>query len=350
SSSTVNANTITSRGVITLNNAGTISNPASYTGTSGNQTRGASSLNNSTWYIGDQGGFYTDGSTSASPSGNIRSVKAFGSTVYAFTASTTAAPVGTISAATAGTYTALPGLPLGTANHQDFYLIQSGSNGTTYDVLYILIYTSGTAGTIAKYSLVSGTWTANGTYTTAFGGYGLAAKKSGSGADLFVTSGSGATAANVLYKLTDTAGFNASIAITTANNVSLYTAAAGTTMKGVAFAPATAAATTFTVTYNANNGTGTQTDTTQYSSGGSVTVKDQGSMARTGYTFNGWNTAADGTGISYAASGTFSISANTTLFAKWTANALAVTYNSQGGTAISNGSTTTGGSISTSPG
>ena len=345
-----NANTLTSRGVVTINNAATVANPASWTGTSGQQTRGASSLNNTTWFIGDQNGFYTDGATSASPSGNVRGIKSFGSVVYAMTSTTTTPFVGIISAATGGTYTALTGLPNGTTAGQDFYLIQSGSNGTTYDVLYILSATSATAGTIAKYSLVSGTWTANGTYTTTFGGFGLAAKKSGSGADLFVTSGTGATAANVLYKLTDTAGFNASIAITTANNVSLYTTAAGTTMKGVAFAPVAAAATTFTVTYNANNGTGTQTDSTAYSSGASVTVKDQGSMARTGYTFNGWNTAADGTGISYAASGTFSISANTTLFAKWTANALAVTYNSQGGTAISNGSTTTGGSISTSPG
>ena len=36
------------------------------------------------------------------------------------------------------------------------------------------------------------------------------------------------------------------------------------------------------------------------------------------HTFAGWNTRADGTGISYAAgSGTFSISDNTVLYAKW---------------------------------
>ena len=44
-------------------------------------------------------------------------------------------------------------------------------------------------------------------------------------------------------------------------------------------------------------------------------------MTKTGYTFNGWNTASDGTGTSYAATGsaTFTISANVTLYAKWTA-------------------------------
>ena len=39
---------------------------------------------------------------------------------------------------------------------------------------------------------------------------------------------------------------------------------------------------------------------------------------RDGYTFAGWNTLADGTGTSYSAGGSISISANTTLYAKWT--------------------------------
>ena len=38
-------------------------------------------------------------------------------------------------------------------------------------------------------------------------------------------------------KLTDAAGFNTALNITTANNVTLYTGAAGTIIKGVAFAP-----------------------------------------------------------------------------------------------------------------
>jgi uncharacterized repeat protein (TIGR02543 family) len=38
---------------------------------------------------------------------------------------------------------------------------------------------------------------------------------------------------------------------------------------------------------------------------------------RTGYTFAGWNTQADGTGTTYAAGGTFTINENTTLYAKW---------------------------------
>ena len=176
-------------------------------------------------------------------------MKTFGGTVYAFTASATSPTVGTLSSPSGSTFTPLPGLPNGTTNAQDFYLIQSGSNGSTFDVLYVLSASSATAGTIAKYSLVSGSWTANGSYTTSFGGFGLAAANNGSGgAFLYVTTGTGATTANQVIELTDTAGFNTTINITTANNVTLYTAAAGTLLKGIAFAPVSATATTTAVT------------------------------------------------------------------------------------------------------
>jgi DNA/RNA endonuclease G (NUC1) len=232
-----NVNTLNPRGVYTIDGSGTVAIQTTYTGGSGNQTRGATSLNNTAWFIADQGGFYSNSRTAASPSGNVRGIKAFGGTVYAFTASTTAPPVGTISAAVSGTYTGLPGLANGNSNLQDFYLIQSGSNGTTYDVLYVLSATGATAGTIAKYSLVSGSWAANGSYTTSFGGFGLAAAKSGAGAALYITTGTGATTANSVVKVTDTAGYNASISVTTASNVTLYTAATGTIVKGLDFAP-----------------------------------------------------------------------------------------------------------------
>lgn len=80
---------------------------------------------------------------------------------------------------------------------------------------------------------------------------------------------------------------------------------------------------TYSVTYDANGATsGTvPTDATSYSSGATVTVKgNTGSLAKTGYTFGGWNTKADGSGTTYAAAATFSISTNTTLYAKWNVN------------------------------
>lgn len=99
----------------------------------------------------------------------------------------------------------------------------------------------------------------------------------------------------------------------------------------------TAAAATYKVTYNANGATsGTvPTDATSYTSGTTVTVKsNSGNLAKTGYTFGGWNTKSDGTGTNYTAgSGTFTITANTTLYAKWnTATKYTVTLNAGPGT------------------
>ena len=83
----------------------------------------------------------------------------------------------------------------------------------------------------------------------------------------------------------------------------------------------TSAATTYTVTYNGNGNTGGTAPTdanSPYAASSTVTVLgNTGSLVKTGYTFDGWNTAADGSGTDYAAGGTFSISANTTLYAKW---------------------------------
>ena len=116
----------------------------------------------------------------------------------------------------------------------------------------------------------------------------------------------------------------------------------------------TPAAVTYTVTYDANSATsGSVPSVDSYTTGGSAyTVSaNSGTLVRTGYSFGGWNTLASGLGTTYAAgSGTLTTSANLTLYAKWTANSLMVTYDSQLGSAITAGSTTTGGSIAASPG
>ena len=80
--------------------------------------------------------------------------------------------------------------------------------------------------------------------------------------------------------------------------------------------------TTYTVTYDANGATeGTvPVDDTEYDAqNNTVTVLgNTGDLAKTGCAFDGWNTQADGQGTNYTAGGTFNISANTTLYAKWT--------------------------------
>ena len=81
--------------------------------------------------------------------------------------------------------------------------------------------------------------------------------------------------------------------------------------------------TKYNVTYDANGSTdGTvPTDATDYDKDATVTVKgNTGSLTKTHYAFGGWNTKADGTGTTYAPGATFAITANTTLYAKWTPN------------------------------
>lgn len=231
-----NANTLLTRAVVTINNAGTINIAATYTGASGNQTRCATTYDNVNFYIADQGGQFTNGATSASPSANLRGAKTFGGDVYFGRASGTAGTIEVVinSALAGGTLVGLPGLS-NHANHQDFYLISSGSNGSEFDVLYILRATSNTVGTIEKYSLAGGNWVSNGFITTTYGGFSLLGEKSGSGAVLYLSTGQGALAANSVRKLTDAAGYNQTIDIT--QDIILHTAASGTIIKGVAFAP-----------------------------------------------------------------------------------------------------------------
>jgi uncharacterized repeat protein (TIGR02543 family) len=90
---------------------------------------------------------------------------------------------------------------------------------------------------------------------------------------------------------------------------------------------------TYTVTYNGNTNTSgiVPTDgSSPYKVGSTVTVLgNSGSpvLAKTGFTFSGWNTTADGSGTSYSQGNTFTINANTILYAKWTQITYTVTYN-----------------------
>ena len=94
----------------------------------------------------------------------------------------------------------------------------------------------------------------------------------------------------------------------------------------ISFAPSAMAA-DVTLTYNSNT---TQHQTGVISAGAvptssvhaqnsSVTVSaNSGNLSRQGFTFGGWNTLATGLGTNYTAgSGTFTIAANTTLYANW---------------------------------
>jgi hypothetical protein len=158
--------------------------------------------------------------------------------VYVAVASNNAIAVNTISAPSGGSVVGLPGLAPNTdSNLTDFYLVQSGANGATYDVLYVLKASAENAGTISKFSLVSGSWVSNGTYSENFGGFGMAAIGASGQASLYVSTGLGDLTNNKVVKVTDTAGYNAPISVTTGNNVTLYSASGNAIVKGLDFAP-----------------------------------------------------------------------------------------------------------------
>ena len=82
---------------------------------------------------------------------------------------------------------------------------------------------------------------------------------------------------------------------------------------------------TFTVTYNDNGkdgGGAAPTDASSpYDPNSTVTVLGNvNSMTRTGYTFDGWNTKADGSGSDFTVGATFTITKDTTFYAKWSVN------------------------------
>ena len=83
------------------------------------------------------------------------------------------------------------------------------------------------------------------------------------------------------------------------------------------------------VMYEGNGNTGGSTDGSSVKYGGTVTIAGNG-FTKTGHSFNGWNTSADGTGTSYPAGSTFvskpSAHGDTLkLFAQWKADRWSVT-------------------------
>ena len=83
------------------------------------------------------------------------------------------------------------------------------------------------------------------------------------------------------------------------------------------------------VMYEGNGNTGGSTDGSTVKYGGTVTIAGNG-FTKTGHSFNGWNTSADGTGTSYPAGSTFvskpSAHGDTLkLFAQWKADRWGVT-------------------------
>lgn len=96
---------------------------------------------------------------------------------------------------------------------------------------------------------------------------------------------------------------------------------------------------TYTITYDGNGADGgTVPGVQSFTSGSFATVTSAGTMIRTGYTFTGWNTADNGTGIDYAEGASYTSDANLTLYAQWQPNNYTVTFNGNNSTSGSTSS------------
>jgi len=98
----------------------------------------------------------------------------------------------------------------------------------------------------------------------------------------------------------------------------------------------------YPVSFNANNGS-------------TVTFRDYGGFVteptpptRVGYTFAGWS-EVNGGSTNVVFPYILSADSDITFYGNWNANTYAVTYDSKGGTAVVNGSFTTGGAVATAP-
>lgn len=137
------------------------------------------------------------------------------------------------------------------------------------------------------------------------------------------------------------------MAIATYGSIESFTVRLGTTQSsknnnlyGVAFvalpwgsATPLTSGTQYTLNYDGNGNTsGSTASAVTGGVGTKITLPYAGTLARTGYTFGGWNTNAAGTGTQYAAGGSYSMpNGGATLYAVWVPTLYTLTYNANGG-------------------
>ena len=85
----------------------------------------------------------------------------------------------------------------------------------------------------------------------------------------------------------------------------------------VAATVTTPTATPYTVTYDGNTNTGGTAPGATTATGSQTVLTNSGTLAKSGYTFAGWNTSPNGTGATYAAGSTIIPVSNVTLYALW---------------------------------
>jgi hypothetical protein len=190
------------------------------------------------WLVGAAGGvrLTTPGSITSSDVSttvvNLRHVDIFGGQLYISTASTSPgavmriAQVGTGTPTTPGqTMTSLPGVPTSGGSPVGFFMADLSTSVTGLDTLYVADDGAG----LLKYSLVDGTWTANGTVGVNANDFrGVTGAVGGSGLTLYLSGPS------AISRFVDITGYNGTVS---GSATVLANAPANTLFKGMDFAP-----------------------------------------------------------------------------------------------------------------
>ncbi|HJQ39093.1 MAG TPA: hypothetical protein VKB93_18295, partial [Thermoanaerobaculia bacterium] len=216
---------------------------------SGGNPRGAASTNGTDlWISGTSGGggirYAAFGATTSTAlnttPNNLRSVNVFNGQLYissqtgAFRLSTVGAGTPTTSGQTT---TSLPGYPTATTSPYQYFFADLDAGVAGVDTVYVADDGGTGTGGLQKYSLVAGSWVANGSIALASNLRGLTGSVSGSTVTLYSTV---RTNPPTIRVTTDTSGYNATITGTLAT---LATGANNTALQGIAFVPAAAAPT-----------------------------------------------------------------------------------------------------------
>ena len=178
-----------------------------------------------------------------------------------------------------------------------------------------MTYTVTTTPTQVKVSITSGLNIPNDGYKT---GRSFTCAISGTGQTTVSGSISSASRVGVLTKAIKSATYTFNRA-STAQTIAIKTVLKGggeSTTSSCSASISIPALAPATITFNANGGSGTVPTAISTYVGVANTIPSN-SLTRTGYTFNGWNTASDGSGTAYATGSTITPSGDVTLYAQW---------------------------------
>ncbi len=235
--------------VVRINGAGAVDTSTALADfADGNNPRGATSSDgNALWLAGGAGGirYTTLGATTSTQLSttvtNLRQPAIFGGNLYVSTGSGSALRIGQVGAGlpvVAGqAITSLPGISPSTGSPYAFVLLDLDAGVAGMDTLYVA---DDGAPALGKFSLVAGSWVANGSAGVDADDYrGLTAAVNGSAVTLFATrkGGSGTTGGGELVSLTDLSGYNGAL---TGTPSLLATATTNTAFRGVALVPTAA--------------------------------------------------------------------------------------------------------------